>query len=449
MVKSRERSARGSGLKFSVKVLQTVKNFTPYTPIQYGPNPKQKGSKSFDRYNGYKDAKTVGEALHMGSKVADLCWELQRGDYKVLSAAKMPKKLRNMTDKDIKKTEALLKTMRGPIGLAVSLDDKDAEKELAKEEAWMEKKVKLTREYAAKLGVELELESHDNLAEEGIYENADCRNGRLVADTLATKILADRAKERKSVTEADVLEVLRLWGFAQNGNRLNVLPGARKWVYSDTLGAIQRRTGGYGVTPPTKRYPNVAKLLNQYLADNRPEGLDEDFVCSSININANYGARIHRDGNNIGPSAIRAFGDFKGGELWYWDKDDRKAKLEDLPRSQARKMNLKKKTLIFDGTLAHSVDPFEGERISVVWFSCRHHNRVGVSNVSFLKSKAGFRWPKDKTIAKLKSFAHNQFVKKKELDLGPAPAEQSWEECEGFNHPPWFTVSLGEVASVA
>jgi len=187
----------------------------------------------------------------------------------------------------------------------------------------------------------------------------------------------------------------------------------RKWVYSDTLGAIQRRTGGYGITPPTRRYPGVAKLLNRWLLDNRPQGISEDFVCTSININANYGARTHRDGNNVGPSAIRAFGDFKGGELWYWDKDDRKTKPEQLQNKTARKLNIKKATAVFDGNFAHSVEKFEGERISVVFFSCRNHNKVGSKNRTFLKNRCGFKWPNDKAMGKLRTFAHTQFAVKK------------------------------------
>ena len=48
--------------------------------MKYGPNPKRIGSLSFARYARYQKAKTVGEALKHGTKLADLLWEFERGD---------------------------------------------------------------------------------------------------------------------------------------------------------------------------------------------------------------------------------------------------------------------------------------------------------------------------------------------------------------------------------
>jgi len=405
-VKLSNPSERGTGLKFKLETYSTVCKFTPYTPIKYGANPKRPDSKSWFRYDKYKGAHTVGEALHLVSKVADLFWELERGDYKVLPTPQTPLRLRNMSKKDVETVIKKLETINGPRGLAMNIDADGAADELAREEAWQKGKLDLCRSWASKLGVKLEDETMEDLVEDGVHETSDIRNGRLVANALAEKLLREKSagsSSSKKISNDDVTECLRLWGFAQNSGRLNVLPGARKWVYSDTLGAIQRRTGGYGVTPPTKRYPFVAKVLNQWLRDNRPSLLSSNFVCTSININANYGARTHRDGNNIGPSAIRAFGEFTGGELWYWPGDDRKAKVESLTHKQAKKLDIKKKTAVFDGTKAHEVEPFEGERISVVFFSCRHHNRVGDENIAFLKNDCGFEWPSEKAMATLKN----------------------------------------------
>lgn len=401
MVKSYQRSKRGTGLKFSVEAFSKVRSFTPYTPIRYGPNPKRPGSKSFDRYNGYKKASTVGEALKLGTKVADLLWELQRGDYKVLATPKKPIELRGMTANDVEAAIKKLETIIGPRGLAINLADANAAAELRREEEWQLGKIKLAQQWAKKLGVELETETIQDLHEGGVYESADIRNGRRVADALAQ----EKLKARRKLTEKDVTEVLQVWGFAQNVGRLNVLPDGRKWVYSDTLGAIKHRVGTFGVTPPTRRYPAVAKLLNQWLLDNRPAGLNTDFMCTSINMNANYAARTHRDGNNVGPSAIRAFGGFTGGELLYWDTDSKTLKPEDLPKREAQKLNIKRQTEIFDGNRAHAVAKFKGERMSIVFFSCRNFNRVGQTNITFLKRKCGFQWPSDKSLAVLKKHA--------------------------------------------
>merc|ERR1712176_832862 len=83
-----QRSERGKGIKFKCETYTTVSNFKPGTKIKFGPNPKTPGSKSFTRYAGYQSAKTVGEALKQGSKLADLCWELERGQYTVIGGVR-------------------------------------------------------------------------------------------------------------------------------------------------------------------------------------------------------------------------------------------------------------------------------------------------------------------------------------------------------------------------
>ena len=44
--------------------------------------------------------------------------------------------------------------------------------------------------------------------------------------------------------------------------------------------------------------------------------LAQDFPFTSISLNYNYAARLHRDGNNAGVSFTRSFGNFTGGELY-------------------------------------------------------------------------------------------------------------------------------------
>ncbi len=38
-----------------------------------------------------------------------------------------------------------------------------------------------------------------------------------------------------------------------------------------------------------------------------------------MQVKRSYSTRLHVDKNNRGPSALRAFGDFTGGELWVYD----------------------------------------------------------------------------------------------------------------------------------
>ena len=110
------------------------------------------------------------------------------------------------------------------------------------------------------------------------------------ANELAEKILARSAL----VTEADVLAVLSLWRFKNNTDRQNVLPAGQEAVFSDTLGLVQSRDGRVVATSSTRKYKNLFALLCRWLNDHRPQEL-ERFVFSSISVNYDYAARVHRD----------------------------------------------------------------------------------------------------------------------------------------------------------
>lgn len=96
----------------------------------------------------------------------------------------------------------------------------------------MKSKIELTRQAAKRLGIRLEAETHAELTEDGVYETSDTRNGRLVANTLAQVKLREKTKKGIRLNEEDITEVLRIWGFAQNYGRLNVLPGGRTYCSS-------------------------------------------------------------------------------------------------------------------------------------------------------------------------------------------------------------------------
>jgi hypothetical protein len=243
---------------------------------------------------------------------------------------------------------------------------------------------------------------------EAAGESADIRLQRRVANEVSDRMLKAAKKGSKGITDADVSKVLHLWGFSENSGRLNVLPNGRKYVYSDTIGAIRRRTGVFDRTPPTRKYPAFSHLLCQWLADNRGKlGLKNKFVFSAINLNANYAGRRHRDANNEGPSVIRAFGKFAGGKLRYWLKDNRKVskfKLDTLKEKDCVKHDLSKKTVVFDGNKAHEVEPFTGERYSVVFFTSGGWKKASGDCVKKLK-QVGFAFPTASEISALKKEA--------------------------------------------
>lgn len=391
---------RGKGMSFTVDTYRTITGFKPEVRIKYGPNVKREGSKSHERYERYRKAQTVGEALAFGTKVADLCWELERGIYKVVGTSRTEAQERAaIGSKAYDNAVQLLSKLNGPHGLAFSLTDDRAAEEHAKEEAWRKAKVAHCEKVAKELG--LKPETAEEIDAMGIPESRDLRLERRCADEMSARIL----KESRKITCEDVTKVLDCWGFDQNVGRENVMPEGQRFVYSDTIGALKRRCGVYGITPPTERYPNFVKLLTAWLKDNGPQ-IKSKFVCTSINLNCNYAAKRHRDQNNEGPSVIRAFGKFKGGKLRYWKKDRKVQgmicpKVESLREEDASVYDIAKATTVFDGNRCHAVDSFTGQRYSIVYFTGKGFGKFTPARVKTLKG-LGFPWPEPQTMAALK-----------------------------------------------
>ncbi len=66
----------------------TVKDLKPSTLIIFiQKNPKMKGTKSHERYEGYKKSKTVAEARRLGASAGDLGWDLNKGYLRIADKA--------------------------------------------------------------------------------------------------------------------------------------------------------------------------------------------------------------------------------------------------------------------------------------------------------------------------------------------------------------------------
>jgi len=150
-----------------------------------------------------------------------------------------------------------------------------------------------------------------------------------------------------------------------------------KWVWSDTMGLLRDRVGDIHLTGATHVYPQVVEVLSRWLTDRLPAEAC-DFSWTSFNLNKNYAAKIHRDGNNFGPSMIAAFGNFTGGALKYYTFDDGNVDLDELDakRDEARELNLKNGLALFNGNTAHAVNDFQGTRFSVVFFTLGCHAKM-------------------------------------------------------------------------
>ena len=164
------------------------------------------------------------------------------------------------------------------------------------------------------------------------------------------------------MSSEDVLLVLKAWATRENTARKNVKRKGKR-VFSDTFGLVNSRASRAPVlTQLSKRHPYLTRMLTQWLRSRNGQ-----FPFTSISLNVNYAAARHRDKrlgdrhrlcrlmarNNVGPSAIKAFGRFSGGKLRYWARDSRSKKVAGLRRKEATELDVRS-IQYFDGTRAHA-----------------------------------------------------------------------------------------------
>ena len=191
---------------------------------------------------------------------------------------------------------------------------------------------------------------------------ASVEGGLRRANTAAQALLdegvesSDGAALMQKVTEL----LLMLKGDWPTQSRPNVAPegSTNGGVRGMCLGLVYGLGGqGMKVSKVSEAFPALTKFVNVAVAASLP-GQDDPtvkpFTWTSLQLNYNYAARKHVDGNNLGPSAIIALGEHAGGELWTENKGVLDA------RGVWR---------YFNGTKLHETQPFEGTRISVIAFT--------------------------------------------------------------------------------
>lgn len=376
---------------------KTVGCWTAETRIQYVPNPKR--GKSFFRYALYEKSKTVGESLKKGSWPLDLLFDYQTGllsvvGGKVRNKPVDPELATTHTDKVLSKwyyrthPEKLkaLREAEATIFASKSLSTKANGMNLRNKAKAMNT--------AADLGVKLDEFS------EGMLSEVD--TARKAANAHGKHLLEQADKQGKAITNKDMLSVLQKWKFLENQGRPNVNPTGRSWVYSDTFGLSKTRDGRFVATPCTREYPQVMAVMNQWLKDQKPAGFAKHFPFTSISVNYAYAAKIHRDSGNLGPSMGAAFGSFKGGQLRYWEDDDRtvpRNNVDKLLEAPSKLVDTSKGPKLFDGRRAHAVEAFSGTRFSMVFFTGgARYKQAPRKIVDFLKKDCRCEWPTEESM---------------------------------------------------
>ena len=139
-------------------------------------------------------------------------------------------------------------------------------------------------------------------------------------------------------------------------SRPNVTPNGAP-VRGMCLGLVYGLGGqGMKVSKVSESCPLLTRLVTRFTAASLPpEAADARFKFSSVQINYNYCARRHVDGNNLGPSYIVALGEHTGGGLWTADRGV---------------LDCRRRWRAFDGTKEHETRPFAGaSRVTLIAFT--------------------------------------------------------------------------------
>merc|ERR1719191_845880 len=165
-----------------------------------------------------------------------------------------------------------------------------------------------------------------------------------------------RAKERlqskEKLSNQEVFEILQMAEIPFSDSRKNVLPDGQAKVFQAALGAVPLRIGRAAVIAralESRTY--LVRVLCRFMSEQEP-----GFEFTTVQINKNFACSRHKDGNNDGDSRLIALGNFVGGQLVVWEPGN------------VRTEETKDVWVSFDGNNYHEVQPYIGDRISLVFF---------------------------------------------------------------------------------
>jgi hypothetical protein len=132
------------------------------------------------------------------------------------------------------------------------------------------------------------------------------------------------------------------------GNKLGTIGRTITFGFGDTRRGIKEYASN-------KRHPELLKALVAFGNQVVPKG----FEYNGITLNEGVKAKKHKDSKNVGVSYIIGIGDFTGGNIKVWNKEDKSPKDFDLNG----------KPVGFNGGLLfHQTTPFTGERYTIIYY---------------------------------------------------------------------------------
>lgn len=121
---------------------------------------------------------------------------------------------------------------------------------------------------------------------------------------------------------------------------------------------------GWNHYATNKKHPEVFKALIEFGNQVVPKGWE----YQGITLNHGVKAKKHIDSKNVGASVIIGIGDFTGGEIRVWNKND----------ANPQDKNLHDKPVMFNGgLLPHETQPFKGDRYTIIFYKQKRKPRSG------------------------------------------------------------------------
>jgi len=161
----------------------------------------------------------------------------------------------------------------------------------------------------------------------------------------------------------EIIEELRRKPLEKNKYRIEAGQGR-----SQAFGLVNKRCLPVDYSRQCWKRPYLYKLLLDFA---------EKYVgipYTSITVNQNYLSTKHRDKNNQGDSLLVAFGNYSGGGLKIWEG------------SREGIHDIKNKPIVDDfSKIFHSVEPFEGERYSLVFYTLKLKIPEGIPEPSVVE----------------------------------------------------------------
>ena len=257
---------------------------------------------------------------------------------------------------------------------------------------------------------------------------------RMVLDSKAKVYLHTWQPDIDDFPKTEWIESILLeWPWRHRNNREHARPTSSP-VRSDTIGlGVQRHGAPTTLTEYTRFIPHIIELFTRWFEAQVNEGwwpFKGQFMATSYCLNNSWAIRIHRDEGNSGISYAVGLGKFRWGRLRTWPTAPDHIQFQELEMAEMTAIPTHKQMCVFDGRKPHGTEYVEGQRSSIIAFTCKSWASTRDADVAWL-ARQGVRWPTKKRMEKLLNTYQGPTMLRRLLDA-PGPEECP---CKPFELP--------------